>query len=143
PMGGPVAAPCCSAVLGSAVLRFMASSSSLAVAQQKTAKSCLTEWRANKAANGSNRVTKKAYVAQCRAPGAPTGPGAAGPVAADLVVGSGTGIRAGQVYSSIKDLMESIIDQSADAHWGAVGSVADNEGVHESFPKTTEAPRQL
>ena len=34
--------------------------------------------------------------------------------------------------------MESIIDPSADALWGAVGSVVDKEGVHESFPKTQE-----
>jgi hypothetical protein len=43
-----------------------------------------------------------------------------------------------QVYSSIKDLMESIIDPSADILWGAVGTVVDNEGVHETFPKTQE-----
>jgi hypothetical protein len=43
-----------------------------------------------------------------------------------------------QVYSTIKDLMESIIDPSADALWGAVGTVLDKEGVHETFPKTPE-----
>src|SRR5450631_2391259 len=49
-----------------------------------------------------------------------------------------TATRDRQVYSSIKDLMESIIDPSADALWGAVGTVIDNEGIHESFPKTQE-----
>ena len=44
----------------------------------------------------------------------------------------------GQVYSSIKELMESIIDPSADVLWGAVGTVVDREGVHESVPKTKE-----
>jgi hypothetical protein len=44
-----------------------------------------------------------------------------------------------QVYSSIKDLMESIIDPSADALWGAVGTVLDKEGVQELSPKTPEA----
>ena len=48
------------------------------------------------------------------------------------------GTRGSQFYSSIKDLMESIIDPSADALWGAVGTVVDREGIHESFPKTPE-----
>src|SRR2546422_9293829 len=43
-----------------------------------------------------------------------------------------------QVYSSIKDLMESIIDPSADELWGAVGTVVDQDGTHERFPKTQE-----
>jgi hypothetical protein len=34
--------------------------------------------------------------------------------------------------------MESIIDPSADTLWGAVGTVVDNEGIHEMFPKTQE-----
>jgi len=42
-----------------------------AIAQQKTAKTCQEEWRANKAANKANGVTEKAYVAQCRGGGAP------------------------------------------------------------------------
>jgi hypothetical protein len=41
-------------------------------------------------------------------------------------------------YSSIKEVMESIIDPSADALWGAVGTVVDKEGIHESVPKTQE-----
>src|SRR5262252_9465667 len=40
--------------------------------------------------------------------------------------------------TSIKDLMESIVDPSADAIWGAVRTVVDKEGVHETFPKTRE-----
>jgi hypothetical protein len=127
-----IAAALCSAVLG-----FMASSS-LAIAQQKTAKACLEERRANKATNQANGVTEKAYVAQCRAGGAPTRPTAAPATPATLVAGSSNAIRDGQVYSSIKDLMESIIDPSADALWGAVGTVVDKEGIHESFPKTQE-----
>src|SRR5258708_23926548 len=58
-------------VMCSAALGFMASPS-LAIAQQKTAKACQEEWRANKAANQANGVTEKAYVAQCRGGGAPT-----------------------------------------------------------------------
>jgi len=34
--------------------------------------------------------------------------------------------------------MESIIDPSADVLWGAVGTVVDQEGVHETLPKTPE-----
>ena len=94
-----IAAALRSAVLCSAVLGFMASSS-LAIAPQKTAK----------------------------APATPATFGA----------GSGKTTRDRQVYSSIKDLMESIIDPSADILWGAVGTVVDQEGVHESIPKSPE-----
>jgi len=45
--------------------------SSYAIAQQKTAKECREDWRANKAANQANGVTEKAYVAQCRGGAAP------------------------------------------------------------------------
>jgi hypothetical protein len=34
--------------------------------------------------------------------------------------------------------MESIIDPSADTLWGAVGTVVDDQGIHEMFPKTQE-----
>jgi hypothetical protein len=69
-----IAAVVCTAILG-----FMASSS-LAVAQQKTAKACQEEWRANKAANQANGITEKAYVAQCRGGTAPA-PSTAAPAA--------------------------------------------------------------
>jgi hypothetical protein len=42
------------------------------------------------------------------------------------------------VYLSIKEIMESIIDPSADALWGAVGTVMDKDGVHELMPSTQE-----
>jgi hypothetical protein len=61
----------CSIVLGTMSL------SSLAVAQQKTAKECRDERRANKAANQASGVTEKAYVAQCRGGAAPAQPTAA------------------------------------------------------------------
>jgi hypothetical protein len=48
-----------------------------------------------------------------------------------------------QAHSTIKDLMESIIDPSADAIWGAVGTVVDEQGAHESLPKTPEEWRDL
>lgn len=124
------------AVLSSAVLGFMASSA-LAVAQQRTAKACLEEWRANKATSQANGVTEKAYMAQCRAGGAPAQPAAAPATPATLAAGS-SNAGDGQVHSSIKDLMQSIIDPSADALWGAVGTVVDKEGIHESSPKTQE-----
>ena len=53
--------------------------SSYAMAQQKTAKECREEWRANKAANQANGVTEKAYVAQCRGGAAPAQTTAAPP----------------------------------------------------------------
>ena len=55
----------CSAVLGLMIMF------SHAIAQQKTVRECREEWRANKAANQASGVTEKAYVAQCRAGGAP------------------------------------------------------------------------
>lgn len=127
-----IAAALCSALLG-----FMGSSP-LASAQQKTVKACLQAWRADKAANQANGVTEKAYMARCRAGGAATQPAPAPATPATLVAGSSNAARDGQVYSSIKDLMESIIDPSADALWGAVGTVVDKEGIHESFPRTQE-----
>src|ERR1700756_3704250 len=51
---------------------------------------------------------------------------------------SGHAAGDGQVYSSIRELMESIVDPSADALWGAVGTVVDKEGFHESLPRTPE-----
>jgi hypothetical protein len=40
--------------------------STLAVAQQKTAKECTAEWQAHKADNQAKGITEMAYVAQCR-----------------------------------------------------------------------------
>jgi hypothetical protein len=60
-----------SVVVCSAVVALMTLSSN-AIAQQKTAKACQEEWRANKAANQANGVTEKAYVATCRGGAAPT-----------------------------------------------------------------------
>ena len=47
------------------------------VAQQKTARECRDEWRANKDANKSAGVTEKDYVAKCRAGAAATQPATA------------------------------------------------------------------
>jgi hypothetical protein len=55
-----------------------------------------------------------------------------------LMAGSSNAAKDRQVYSSVKDLMESLIDPSADSLWGAVSTVVDKEGVHETFPKTQE-----
>jgi thiamine pyrophosphate-dependent acetolactate synthase large subunit-like protein len=42
------------------------------------------------------------------------------------------------IYATIKDLMESIVDPSADVIWNAVGTVADKQGVKDMAPKTPE-----
>src|SRR5262249_52771865 len=94
---------------------------------------CREEWQANKATNQSNGVSEKAYVARCRAGGILTQPASAALAAASR---NAAGDR--QVYASVKDLMESIIDPSADVVWGSVGTVADKEGIHELLPKTQE-----
>src|SRR5215831_9568911 len=112
--------------------------SALAIAQQKTAKTCLQEWRANKAAKEANGLTQKAYLAQCRAGGAPDRAGAAPAKAANPPGGSGNAGKDRPIYLSIKEIMESVVDPSADALWGAVGTVLDKEGTHEMLPKTQE-----
>jgi hypothetical protein len=45
-----------------------------AAGEQKTAKACRDEWRANKADNQAKGITEKAYVAQCRSGGTATAP---------------------------------------------------------------------
>ena len=44
----------------------------------------------------------------------------------------------GRKLTTIKDLMDSIVDPSADVVWGAAGTVVDQDGVHDTFPKTAE-----
>jgi hypothetical protein len=80
-------------------------SSSLATAQQKTAKARLQDQPAAKSAR-------------------PAPPAA----------GSGDA----PVHSTVQDIMQSIIDPSADVLWGASGAVVDKEGIHELAPKTQE-----
>jgi hypothetical protein len=125
----------CSAALCMAVLGVIASSA-LAFAQQKTAKPCLEAWQAGRTAK-HHGITKTAYMARCRDGGAPSRPAAAATPAAPAA-GSGNAAGDRQAYTSIKELMESIIDPSADALWGSVGTVVDKEGVHEALPKTQE-----
>src|SRR5262245_26827862 len=43
-----------------------------------------------------------------------------------------------QVYLSIKDVMESMIDTSADTLWGAAGTIIDKQGTQDLSPKTPE-----
>jgi hypothetical protein len=54
-----------------------------------------------------------------------------------------TPMRDGQAYTSVKDIMESIVDPSADVIWGAVGTVVDREGIHDASPKTLEDWRDV
>jgi hypothetical protein len=100
-----IMAALCAAALGAVAV----SASSLAIAQQKTAKACVREWQADKAANRLARCGASAKTA-----GNP------------------------QVHSTIKDIMESIIDPSADVLWGAAGAVIDKQGVQDMSPKTPE-----
>jgi hypothetical protein len=125
----------CSAALCMAVLGVIASSA-LAIAQQKTAKACMEAWQVDRTAKHARGITKTAYVARCRDGGAPSRPAAAAPAAPAAGSGNAAGDR--QAYTSIKELMESIIDPSADALWGSVGTVVDKEGIHEALPKTQE-----
>ena len=110
-----IAAALCVAALGVIAL----SSASLAIAQQKTAKACAEEWQADKTTNQANGVTERAYAARCRA-------------------GSSKAAGDRQIYSSIKDVMESMIDPSADTLWGAAGTIIDKQGTQDLSPKTQE-----
>jgi len=47
--------------------------------------------------------------------------------------------NASQANTSIRDLMDSIVDPSADVIWGASGTIVDkDQGIVELFPKTAE-----
>jgi hypothetical protein len=131
-MSRQVATALCSAVFG-----FIASSS-FAIAQQKAAAVRPETWQANAATSRASGVAKKVYVAQRRDDGALTRPTAAPSTPTPLVAGSSNATRDRQFYSSIRDLMESMVDPSADTLWGAVGTVVDAEGTHELFPRTQE-----
>jgi hypothetical protein len=115
-----IATASCLAVLGAWAVLESTAFSSRAVAQQQTAQAWLDVWRAHKGASQA----------------VPTMPVI--PVAA-----SGDAADDGLVHSTIKDIMESIVDPSADALWEAVGTVVDKEGIHESFPKTPEDWRDV
>ena len=80
-----IAVMMCSAVFGLTAL------SSHAIAQQKTAKECREEWRANKAANQASGVTEKAYVAQCRSGAATAQPSAVPAPAPNVPTATPTG----------------------------------------------------
>ena len=84
-----IAVVMCSAVLGLMTL------SSHTIAQQKTAKECRGEWRANKAANQASGVTEKAYLAQCHGGAAAAQPTAA-PVPAPAPAPAPTAATTGQ-----------------------------------------------
>jgi hypothetical protein len=61
-------------------------------------------------------------------------PAAPAPLRADS---SAAGDR--PIYTSIRELMQSIVDPSADVLWGSVGTIVDKEkGIQELFPKTQE-----
>ncbi len=127
-----VATALCSAVCGFIGL------SSVATAQQKTETACLQEWHASATAKQNSGVSKKEFVARCRDGGTPARPASAPATPVILAAGAGNAAGDRQVYTSIKDIMDSIIDPSADTLWGAAGTVIDKEGVHELLPKTQE-----
>jgi len=62
---------------------------------------------------------------------------------APTLAGVGPNSASREGYTSVKDLMESIVDPSADVLWGAAGTVVDNEGIHELLPKTPDEWRDV
>src|SRR5215471_14576082 len=55
-----------------------------------------------------------------------------------FVAGSTDAAGERPIYSSIKELMDAIVDPSADVLWGAAGTVVAKEGVHDLAPTTPE-----
>src|SRR4026207_1823074 len=43
-----------------------------------------------------------------------------------------------KLTGSIKDIMDSIVDPSADTLWGSGATTVDAQGMHERFPRTDE-----
>ncbi len=125
-----IAAALCLAVVCSAVLGLIGLSS-LAVARQRATDIRPQEWRVQPANQADGAATR---LAQLRDGGASAQPTAKSAKPATLPAGSSNA----PVYSSVRELMQSIIDPSADVLWGAVGAVVDQEGIHEMFPKTDE-----
>jgi hypothetical protein len=125
-----------SVVMCSAALALVTLSSS-AIAQQKTAKACQEEWRANKAANQANGVTEKAYVASCRGGAAPTS--AAAPAPAPAPSAAAPGAASGQKTA-----------KACQEEWRANKAANQSNGVTEkayvatcrsgAAPTTTAAP---
>jgi hypothetical protein len=87
-------------------------------------RSCSTSSGCDSHLQGAGRVRRQIAAALC--------------AAVLCAAASGNAANDGRAYSSVKELMESIVDPSADALWGAVGTVVDKEGIHESLPKTPE-----
>jgi hypothetical protein len=59
-------------------------------------------------------------------------------VAQQKTAGDGRASGDQRTYLTIRDLMQSIVDPSADAIWGAVGTIADKQGLRDLSPKTPE-----
>ena len=57
-------------------------------------------------------------------------------VAQQKTAGSGNNGEHRPINSSIKEIMELIIDPSANEIWQAVATVTDQDGIHDLFPKT-------
>ncbi len=57
-------------------------------------------------------------------------------IAQQNTAGSGNAGGDLPVNASIKEMMELIIDPSANAIWQAVATITDREGIHDLFPKT-------
>jgi hypothetical protein len=125
-----IAAVLCSAVVG------MIAMLPVAIAQSKTTKACMEEWRVNKAAEG-NGVTERAYVARCRAGRAPIRTGGASASSPNLSAVVIPAVIARSIYRPRRSWSRSS-DPSADALWGAVGTVVDKDGIHELSRSTQE-----
>lgn len=63
---------------------------------------------------------------------------AAGLMASDALAVDAPAAANRQMLLSVKEIMQAIIDPSADVLWTAVGTVVDNKGFHDALPKTPE-----
>src|SRR5262249_21243357 len=101
------------------------------LAQQKTVRACQQEWRANKAPLQANGITEKAYVADCRAVGAPPKPDTVTTAPTTPAQGAGT---------------EKTIRAACQAEWqakrgtGEVTGITEKAYVKQCYTGKTVAP---
>ena len=134
----------CSAVVGVALLM------SPAFAQQKTAKACQAEWRANKADNQAKGITEKDYVAKCRGGDSAAKPAPAAPAAAQKKTATTTAAAPAATQKTVKACLDEWRANKADNQAKGVtekayvtqcrAGTAAAQPAPAPAPKTTAAP---
>jgi hypothetical protein len=134
------------AMLGAAaIIGLAAAAIDPALAQQKTAKECRDEWRANKADNQAKGITEAAYVKECRAgtaaaqpaaPAAAPAPAAAAPAGAKTARQCRDEWRANKADNQAKGITEAAYVKDCRA-----GTVAAQPAAPAAAPAPAPAAR--